>query len=119
MVRDYLPRPYHVEFTVISNRQATCKFNAQSVHYYQNVQCTQITIMIMGNNKLNARPAHEVTRTHAHAHAHALVFGPKSYGGIGYNDVRIEQGLDAIQNLGCQLAALSPAIIRVLDCFIH
>jgi len=73
--------------------------------------------MIMGNNKLNARTAHEVTRTHAHAHS--LVFGPKSYGGIGYNDLRIEQGLDAIQNLGCQLAALSPAIIRVLDCFIH
>jgi hypothetical protein len=44
--------------------------------------------MIMGNNKLNARTAHEVTRTHAHTHA--LVFGPKSYEGIGYNDLRIE-----------------------------
>jgi hypothetical protein len=36
-----------------------------------------------------------ITRTHAHA----LVFGPRSYGGIGCNDLRIEQGLDAIQNL--------------------
>ena len=61
---------------------------------------------IMGNNKLNARTAHEVTRTHAHAHAHAFVFGPKSYGGIGYNDLRIEQRLDATQNLRRQLAAL-------------
>ena len=60
--------------------------------------------MIMGNNKLNARTAHEVTRTHAHAHA--LVFGPKSYGGIGCNDLRIEQGLDATQNLRRQVAAL-------------
>ena len=58
--------------------------------------------MIMGNNKLNARTAHEVTRTHAHA----LVFGPKSYEGICYNDLRIEQGLDATQNLRRQLAAL-------------
>ena len=61
--------------------------------------------MIMGNNKLNAHTAHEVTRTHAHAHA--LVFGPKLYRGIGYNDLRIEQGLDAAtQNLRRQLAAL-------------
>ena len=32
-------------------------------------------------------------------HAHALVFGPSSYGGIGCNDLRIEQGLDSIENL--------------------
>jgi hypothetical protein len=36
-------------------------------------------------------------------HAHALVFGPRSYGGIGCNDLRIEQGLDAIENLTRQL----------------
>jgi hypothetical protein len=39
----------------------------------------------------------------ARTHAHALVFGPRSYGGIGCNDLRIEQGLDAIQNLIRQL----------------
>jgi hypothetical protein len=32
-------------------------------------------------------------------HAHTLVFGPRSYGGIGCNDLRIEQGIDAIENL--------------------
>jgi hypothetical protein len=42
-----------------------------------------------------------IARTHTHAHA--LVFGPRSYGGIGCNDFRIEQGLDAIQNLIRQL----------------
>jgi hypothetical protein len=36
-------------------------------------------------------------------HAHALVFGSRSYGGIGCNDPRIEQGLDAVQNLIRQL----------------
>jgi hypothetical protein len=35
----------------------------------------------------------------ARTHAHVLVFGPKSYGGIGCNDLRLEQGLDATQNL--------------------
>jgi hypothetical protein len=35
----------------------------------------------------------------ARTHAHALIFGPKSYGGIGCSDLRIEQGLDAVQNL--------------------
>jgi hypothetical protein len=39
----------------------------------------------------------------ARTHAHVLVFGPISYGGIGCNDLRIEQGLDAIQNLIRQL----------------
>jgi hypothetical protein len=39
----------------------------------------------------------------ARTHVHALIFGPKSYGGIGYNDLRIEQGLDAVQNLIQQL----------------
>jgi hypothetical protein len=39
----------------------------------------------------------------ARTHAHALVFGPRSFGGIGCNDLRIEQGLDAIQNLIRQL----------------
>ncbi|OEU18182.1 hypothetical protein FRACYDRAFT_236453 [Fragilariopsis cylindrus CCMP1102] len=39
----------------------------------------------------------------ARTHAHVLVFGPRSYGGIGCNDLRIEQGLDAIQNLIRQL----------------
>jgi hypothetical protein len=39
----------------------------------------------------------------ARTHAHALVFGPRSYGGIGCNNFRIEQGLDAIQNLIRQL----------------
>jgi hypothetical protein len=39
----------------------------------------------------------------ARTHAHTLVFGPRSYGGIGCNDLRIEQGLDAIQNLIRQL----------------
>jgi hypothetical protein len=39
----------------------------------------------------------------ARMHAHALVFGPRSYGGIGCNDFCIEQGLDAIQNLIRQL----------------
>jgi hypothetical protein len=39
----------------------------------------------------------------ARTHAHVLVFGPKPYGGIGCNDLRIEQGLDAIQNLIRQL----------------
>jgi hypothetical protein len=32
-------------------------------------------------------------------HAHVMVFGPRSYRGIGCNDLRIEQGLDAVQNL--------------------
>jgi hypothetical protein len=50
-------------------------------------------------------------------HAHALVFGPRSYGGIGCNDLRIEQELDAIQDLirqlrtpgyGKQLATIFP-----------
>jgi hypothetical protein len=36
-------------------------------------------------------------------HAHALVFGPRSYGGIGCNDLRLEQGLDATMNLIRQL----------------
>jgi hypothetical protein len=36
-------------------------------------------------------------------HAHALVFGPRLFGGIGCNDLRIEQGLDATQNLIRQL----------------
>jgi hypothetical protein len=39
----------------------------------------------------------------ARTHAHALVFKPRSYGGIGCNNFRIEQGLDAIQNLIRQL----------------
>jgi hypothetical protein len=39
----------------------------------------------------------------ARTHAHALVFGPRSFGGIGCNDLRIEQGLDAMQNLIRQL----------------
>jgi hypothetical protein len=38
-------------------------------------------------------------------HAHTLVFGSRSYGGIGCNDLRIEQGLDAVQNLIGQLQA--------------
>jgi len=49
LVADYCARwlgtTYNVELTVIPNRQATCKFNAQTVHYYQNVQCTHIIIM--------------------------------------------------------------------------
>jgi hypothetical protein len=36
-------------------------------------------------------------------HAHVLVFGPRSYGGIGCNDLRLEQGLDATLNLIRQL----------------
>jgi hypothetical protein len=32
-------------------------------------------------------------------HAHSLVFGPRSHGGIGCNDLRLEQGLDSVQNL--------------------
>jgi hypothetical protein len=39
----------------------------------------------------------------ARTHAHALVFGARSYGGIGCNDLRIEQGLDVVQNLIRQL----------------
>jgi hypothetical protein len=39
----------------------------------------------------------------ARTHVHALVFGPRSYGGIGCNDFRIEQGSDAIHNLIRQL----------------
>ena len=39
----------------------------------------------------------------ARTHAHALVFGPRSYGGVGCNDLRIEQGLDSVQNLIRQL----------------
>jgi hypothetical protein len=39
----------------------------------------------------------------ARTHAHVLAFGPRSHGGIGCNDLRIEQGLDAIQNLIRQL----------------
>jgi hypothetical protein len=39
----------------------------------------------------------------ARTHAHVLVFGPKSYGGIGCNDLRLEQGLDATHNLIRQL----------------
>ena len=39
----------------------------------------------------------------ARTHAHALVYGPSSYGGIGCNDLRIEQGIDAVQNLIRQL----------------
>jgi hypothetical protein len=47
----------------------------------------------------HARSTYTCTRTHTHTHAHALLFGPKSYGGIGCNDLRINQGLDATQNL--------------------
>jgi hypothetical protein len=39
----------------------------------------------------------------ARTHAHALVFGPQLYGGIGCNDLQLEQRLDAIQNLTRQL----------------
>jgi hypothetical protein len=39
----------------------------------------------------------------ARTHAHALVFGPRLYGGICCNDLRIEQGLDTVQNLVRQL----------------
>jgi hypothetical protein len=39
----------------------------------------------------------------ARTHAHVLVFGTRAYGGIGCNDLRIEQGLDAVQNLMRQL----------------
>jgi hypothetical protein len=39
----------------------------------------------------------------ARTHAHALVFGPRAYGGIGCNDLQLEQGLDAIHNLIRQL----------------
>jgi hypothetical protein len=39
----------------------------------------------------------------ARTHAHVLVFGPRAYGGIGCNDLRIEQGLDAVQNMIRQL----------------
>jgi hypothetical protein len=39
----------------------------------------------------------------ARTHVHALVFGPRSYGGIGCNDLQMEQGLDAVQNLIRQL----------------
>ena len=42
----------------------------------------------------------------ARTHAQVLVFGPRSYGGIGCNDLRIEQGLDAVQNLIRQLQTL-------------
>ena len=36
-------------------------------------------------------------------HSHALVFGPRAYGGIGCNDLRIEQGLSSVENLIRQL----------------
>jgi hypothetical protein len=36
-------------------------------------------------------------------HAHSLIFGLRSYGGIGCNDLRIEQGIDLIENLIRQL----------------
>jgi hypothetical protein len=36
-------------------------------------------------------------------HAHALVFGPRAYGGLGCNDLLIEQGMDSVQNLIRQL----------------
>jgi hypothetical protein len=36
-------------------------------------------------------------------HAHSLVFGPRSHGGIGCNDLGLEQGLDAVQNLVRQM----------------
>jgi hypothetical protein len=39
----------------------------------------------------------------ARTHAHVLVFGPRAFGGIGCNDLRIEQGLDDVQNLIRQL----------------
>jgi hypothetical protein len=39
----------------------------------------------------------------ARTHTHVLVFCPKPYGGIGCNDLRIKQGLNAIQNLIRQL----------------
>ena len=39
----------------------------------------------------------------ARTHAQVLVFDPRSYGGIGCNDLRIKQGLDAVQNLIRQL----------------
>ena len=35
----------------------------------------------------------------ARTHAQALVFDPRSDGGIGCNNLRIKQGLDAVQNL--------------------
>ncbi|OEU06244.1 hypothetical protein FRACYDRAFT_255620 [Fragilariopsis cylindrus CCMP1102] len=39
----------------------------------------------------------------ARTHAQVLVFGPRSYGGIGCNNLCIKQGLDAVQNLIRQL----------------
>jgi hypothetical protein len=48
----------------------------------------------------------------ARTHAHALVFGPRSYGGIGCNDLRIEQGLDAVHNLIRQLRTPRYNIIK-------
>ena len=38
----------------------------------------------------------------ARTHAQVLVFGPRSYGGIGCNNLCIKQGLDAVQNLMVQ-----------------
>ena len=36
-------------------------------------------------------------------HPHSLVFGSRAYGGIGCNDLRIEQGLSSVENLMRQL----------------
>jgi hypothetical protein len=36
-------------------------------------------------------------------HPHSLVFGPSAYGGIGCNDLRIEQGLSSVENIIRQL----------------
>jgi hypothetical protein len=36
-------------------------------------------------------------------HAHSLVFGSRSYGGVGCNDLRVEQGLSSVENLIRQL----------------
>jgi hypothetical protein len=38
-------------------------------------------------------------------HAHALVFGTRSYGGIGCHDLRLEQGISSVENLIRQLRA--------------
>jgi hypothetical protein len=51
------------------------------------------------DNKLGVAHTHAHAHARTHIHMHTLLFGPKSYGGIGCNNLRINQGLDATQNL--------------------
>jgi hypothetical protein len=82
-----------------------CNVHTSSPTEYVPLQPTPTTTCFTKEIHTNIDNKLGVAHTHAHAHArthihmHTLLFGPKSYGGIGCNDLRINQGLDATQNL--------------------